>query len=287
MVSRAVYLLWLFYLAAAAGTLLWLIPCQVGFCGEVGFLEQIGAGTGLLIFAIMLMRWLYREAPLLFRRPGLRELLGLPLWSVPISWCFAGAAFALLPRAEGNLDLPSGAGLGELLPLWVVIALVVPLAEETLFRGWIFRAFRYNDGARASVWLSAWVFALAHVLPAVVPYALGAGLIWGRYMAKGGSLWTTIFAHAVGNSLPFVWIALGPSNKEGSRLASEFTTEPTSALILLGLGILLTYLFFRRNPLPKDPTPLGTERSLPLLLTLIGLGLAFAFALIETYDASF
>lgn len=287
MVSRAVYLLWLSYLVAAVGTLLWMIPCQVGFCGEVGFLEQISAGTGLLVFAVVLMRWLYREDPTLFRRPGLRELLGLPLWSVPISWCFAGAAFALLPRAQGNLDLPSGAGPGELLPLWVVIALVVPLAEETLFRGWIFRAFRYNDGTPAAVWLSAWVFALAHVLPAVVPYALGAGLIWGRYIARGGSLWATVFAHALGNSVPFVLMAIGPSSEEGSSLAAEFTAEPISALILLGLGILLTYLFFRRNPLPPNQAALGAERSLPLLLTLIGLGLAFAFALIETYDASF
>ncbi|WP_299431204.1 CPBP family intramembrane glutamic endopeptidase [uncultured Meiothermus sp.] len=282
MVSRAVYLLWLFYLAAVAGTLLWLIPCQVGFCGEAGFLEQIGAGTGLLVFAVVLMRRLYREEPSLFRRPGLRELLGLPLWSVPVSWCFAGAGFALLPRAEGNLDLPSGAGLGELLPLWVVVALVVPLAEETLFRGFIFRAFRFNDGVRAAVWLSAWLFALAHVLPAVVLYALGAGLIWGRYIARGGSLWTTIFAHAGGHSMPFGVMALGSGHEGGNRLASDFTPEPGSALILLGAGILLTHLFFRRNPLSPDRAPLRAERSLPLLLTLIGLGLAFAFALMDT-----
>ncbi|MCX7600935.1 MAG: CPBP family intramembrane metalloprotease [Meiothermus sp.] len=285
MVSRAVYLLWLFYLAAAAGTLLWLIPCQVGFCGEVGFLEQMGAGTGLLVFGLVLMRGLYRQEPRLFRRPGLRELLGLPLWSVPVSWCLAGAAFAWLPRAEGNLALPSGAGWGELLPLWVVVALVVPLAEETLFRGWMLRAFRHNDGVRAAVWLSAWVFVLAHVLPAVVLYALGAGLIWGRYIARGGSLWTTIFAHALGNSLPFALWALGVS-RDGGALAETPSSDPIAAPFFLGVGLLLTYFFFRRNPLPSDKTPLGSERSLPLLLTLVGLGLAFAWALIETYQAS-
>ncbi|MCX7784236.1 MAG: CPBP family intramembrane metalloprotease, partial [Meiothermus sp.] len=181
----------------------------------------------------------------------------------------------------------SGAGWGELLPLWVVIALVVPLAEETLFRGWMLRAFRHNDGVRAAVWLSAWVFALAHVLPAVVPYALGAGLIWGRYIAQGGSLWTTIFAHTVGNSMPFVLLALGAVRDEGSGLAPAYTGEPGSALVWLGVGLWLTYLFFRRNPLSPDKTPLGAERSLPLLLTLVGLGLAFAWALIETYQASF
>jgi len=281
MVSHAVYLLWLFYLAAALGALLWLVPCQGGFCGEAGFPEQIGVGSGLLFFSLALMRWLYREEPSLFRRPGLRELLGLPLWSVTISWCFAGAVLALLPTAKGNLNLPSGAGLGELWLLWGVVALVVPLAEETLFRGWILRAFRLNDGRAAAVWLSAWVFALAHVLPAVVPYALGAGLVWGRYIARGGSLWTTIFAHAVGNPIPFLWIALGPSLQPDSSPAGH-AAEPLAGLALLGLGAALTYLFFRRNPLPPDRTPLAAERSLPLLLTLTGLGLAFVWAMMQT-----
>lgn len=139
------------------------------------------------------------------------------------------------------------------------------------------RGFRLNDGRVAAVWLSALVFGLAHVLPAVALFAFGGGLIWGRYVAKGGSLWATVFAHAVTNSMPFLFLLL--DGNRPSPTGVDMRLQPLTALPFLGIAVLLTYVYFRRNPLPAEPAPARPERSIPLFLTLVGLGIALVFAL--------
>lgn len=272
MVSRAVYFLWLYYAVAALAAGLGALACHGLDCARNPWPQQALLSLSLLGLAAALLAPLRRAEPRLFRLPRLGELLALPLWSVPVSWSFAVAAFALLPKAEGNVNLPRGLSSGELLPFWLTLAVVVPLLEEILFRGWLLRAFRHNDGLTAAVWLSALIFGLAHVLPAVALFAFGGGLIWGRYVARGGSLWATVFAHLVTNSMPFVLVsANGPPSPQNP---GEIGLAPWTALPALALGILLMFLFFRRTPLPPEAAPRGAERSIPLFLTLLGLGVA-------------
>ncbi|MDX2005886.1 MAG: CPBP family intramembrane glutamic endopeptidase [Meiothermus sp.] len=268
MVTRAVGWLWLFYLAAILGIGLLQLPCQFTFCGEPDFLFYLGTGLGLLGFALASLWRLRPLAPELFRRPRLAEF-GLPLWSIPVSLSFAIFAFNVLPQAEGNIALPQQAGWDVLLPIWLVVAVVVPLAEESLFRGWLLRGFRLNDGLGTAVWLSALLFGLAHLLPAVVVYALGAGLIWGRYIACGGSIWATVFAHAVGNSVPFLLILLGDFQPSGAAQVAQRAPDPLIGVGFLLFGIALVWLYFSRNPLPalqapaavKDPTQPSVEQT--------------------------
>lgn len=133
MVSRAVFFLWLYYLVALAGFGLGTLLCTGQVCSRYPWASEALLSIFLLTLALVLLARLHKEAPELFRRPRPLELLGLPLWSVPVSWGFAVAGFALLPGAEGNVDIPSGLKPVELFPFWIALAVVVPLVECAVF----------------------------------------------------------------------------------------------------------------------------------------------------------
>jgi membrane protease YdiL (CAAX protease family) len=98
---------------------------------------------------------------------------------------------------------------------WVLAAIVVasttviPLAEESFFRGWLMPALRREVGdARVAVVLSAAVFAMVHAGAAWAP-ALWAGLLAGVLMQRSGRLATSLAMHVTNNVLVVVAVLLG------------------------------------------------------------------------------
>lgn len=92
--------------------------------------------------------------------------------------------------------------------VWVVLGLSVmvaaPLGEELFFRGLVFRAL----GVRLPLWLaflvSGFAFALMHFnIAVVVPFTI-IGMIFAWAYRASGSLWTTVAAHAIFNTVSFV-----------------------------------------------------------------------------------
>ncbi|MBL4609979.1 MAG: CPBP family intramembrane metalloprotease [Pseudomonas sp.] len=93
----------------------------------------------------------------------------------------------------------------------VVAILWVPLAEEILFRGWLFKALQRT---RPGIWIalpaSTLIFALLHSFYSpggvLVIALLGAGLGWLRW--KYDQLWLCVVAHAAYNGLTLLMVAL-------------------------------------------------------------------------------
>lgn len=87
----------------------------------------------------------------------------------------------------------------------------VPLAEELIFRGWLFKALQRT---RAGLWIalpaSTLIFAILHSFYSaggvVVIALLGAGLGWLRW--KYDQLWLCVVAHAAYNGLTLLMVAL-------------------------------------------------------------------------------
>jgi membrane protease YdiL (CAAX protease family) len=82
--------------------------------------------------------------------------------------------------------------------LFLILAVVMaPLAEELLFRGWIFTALRARRSAFAAIVLSAAVFAAAHNesshLYALAVFPVGLALGWVR--ERTGSIGATVLVH--------------------------------------------------------------------------------------------
>ena len=103
------------------------------------------------------------------------------------------------PEAKNWLILPDGP-LG-LAGAFVLVAILAPIAEELLFRGWLFTALRWRFGFRPALWVTAVLFALAHWESSHL-YALAIlpmGLLLGFLRERTGSTQATILFHGLYN----------------------------------------------------------------------------------------
>jgi membrane protease YdiL (CAAX protease family) len=89
----------------------------------------------------------------------------------------------------------------------VVTSALGPFAEELFFRGLGVRVLG-TLGAVAAIVVSAVVFGLVHGLLVALPtlVVFGLGLAWLRI--RSGSLWPSVFAHALFNSLGILFLIL-------------------------------------------------------------------------------
>lgn len=158
------------------------------------------------------LRW----ADLGLRRPD-RSPLHLA-WQIP-AVMFTGAAASMLvlipAGASGSsedddalADLAAGGpvfvGLGLL-----IVAVLVPVAEEVVFRGIVLPALRARFRAVAGITLAGAVFALVHFVPPALPYLLVVGISlcamaqWYRSIVPG------IVLHGVNNAVVFAAVVAG------------------------------------------------------------------------------
>jgi membrane protease YdiL (CAAX protease family) len=150
-----------------------------------------------------------------------RDLIGwLPFrlsdWRV---WAIMAAALAysagtgialahVAPHSPLQLMIPSDPAAASM--LFIVAAVVAPVTEELLFRGWIYTALRFSWGFWPALLISSTLFALAHYdrthfyALAVFPIGLAIGLIRERAGIKA-----SIVFHAINNFAAFALAALG------------------------------------------------------------------------------
>lgn len=204
------------------------IPRPVG--DLIGVLVQSAVFAGVLRLMVVgaeAMRWADMG---LVRGTGaaIRGLLGGAVYAGPVilATALVAAAAAQLAGAVPPSPLPpTGTTAGLLLHL-LAGAVIAPVAEELLFRGFALTAWRRTVGARAAIVRSSIVFVLAHVLfvggdgfgeaaslafvagVARLPVALALGWLYVRT----GSLWGPIGLHAAYNA---VLIILGETVAAG------------------------------------------------------------------------
>lgn len=190
---------------------------------------QIAAGIAAdLAWIIAMVVWLVR------RHPGWREELGVPLADLrrelgagvvaglvlyPAVVFGAGLVIAVLFRAFFGNDISAPEQLAShLSPLAkvgsVIFAVVLaPIAEETFFRGALFRSIRDRNGFWLGAIVSSALFGLSHYVPSPWQDALllqtvmvftGFGLAW--IYERRGSLVTNIVAHATFNVIGILLI---------------------------------------------------------------------------------
>ncbi|GAC1334885.1 MAG: hypothetical protein NVSMB22_27470 [Chloroflexota bacterium] len=91
--------------------------------------------------------------------------------------------------------------IASLLVLMLPVAVVVPAVEETLFRGLLYPVLR----RRWSVWIAmptcAGVFALAHLIPILLPFTFTLGLALTLIFARTRSLYPGMMLHGAQNAV--------------------------------------------------------------------------------------
>ena len=127
---------------------------------------------------------------------------------------------------------------------YLALAILVPVAEEFVFRGAILRVLLKSFGADNSlkgVWiaiaLSALLFALAHMNPAQMPHAFVVGLLLGWFYWRTGSILPGVVYHVVNNTASYVMMRLYP-NLEDLTLTDFFGSE-ANVLKALGFSVLI------------------------------------------------
>ena len=178
-----------------------------------GSLDQV-ATAGLLVGSAAYVAAAFAIYAMARRRAGdgWRSLLGWTSFRTDrIFWALLAGAVAyqmvagalvrfIHPEAKNWLILPDG-------PLGVasavlLIAVLAPICEELLFRGWIFTALRWRYGFASALWVTAVLFALAHWEKTYL-YALAIlpmGLLLGYLRERTGSTRATILFHTLYNS---------------------------------------------------------------------------------------
>lgn len=88
-------------------------------------------------------------------------------------------------------------------------AITVPIAEEFLFRGLLFRWLRNRWGFSAGAFVSALVFALVHPQASgSAPLIFLIGLALAYFYERSGSLWPSMVLHGVNNAVGIAFIYL-------------------------------------------------------------------------------
>jgi len=123
-------------------------------------------------------------------------------------WVWVGLLFALGIAPDSNIPDNVYDFAIPVIMLGLLSVIAAPFAEEVFFRGFLYQGVAKRWGMWAGIGFSAFIFGLAHagapdswlLLPAIA--AIGGIFAWG--FAKSGSIYPSLFAHIVFNSVSFL-----------------------------------------------------------------------------------
>ncbi|MCC6623956.1 MAG: CPBP family intramembrane metalloprotease [Deltaproteobacteria bacterium] len=148
-------------------------------------------------------------------RPLPRRFLGLAAWTLPA----LAVVFVLTVAAIILTTFLFGPIRGNQIALQVIVsdarpetfvliaigaALIAPVMEEILFRGFLFRNLRDTVGRTPALFLSGLVFAVVHREPALLVPLMAMGVALALLYEWSGSLLVPIAAHAAWNLVQLV-----------------------------------------------------------------------------------
>ena len=174
-----------------------------------GFVLEVALVALAFNFAVRKYKGSWRS--LGFRRPvNMRWWFPLAILggSFGTIWLWVGLLYALGIAPDSNIPENVYDFAIPVIMLGLLTVIVAPFAEEVFFRGFLFQGVAKRRGMWAGIGFSAFIFGLSHagapeswlLLPAIG--AIGAIFAWG--FAKSGSIYPSLFAHVVFNSVSFV-----------------------------------------------------------------------------------
>lgn len=251
---------------AALPAFLVLIPLLVLHYVVGGSLQALDIPFGLafdelfilaLPVLILVRAQNYRPAPFLgLRAPG-PSLVAASLLVGAVSFLFAGGVNSLnnLLVGEEIARLFDPSRLFQIeeparkVLLVVSVAVLAPLGEELLFRGYLLRVLRARHGVRPALVITSAIFAVIHVNPASVLALFALGMVFGLLRVISGSLWPAMIAHALQNGTSSAIVLLGFAEQSPDELSLW------SALLLLAVSTPLLVIALRAVRSAAAPEP--------------------------------
>ena len=174
-----------------------------------GFVLEVALVALAFHFAVRKYKGSWRS--LGFRRPvDMRWWFPLAILSGSFAtiWVWVGLLYALGIAPDSNIPENVYDFAIPVIMLGLLTVIVAPFAEEVFFRAFLFQGVAKRWGMWAGIGFSAFIFGLSHagapeswlLLPAIA--AIGAIFAWG--FAKSRSIYPSLFAHVIFNSVSFV-----------------------------------------------------------------------------------
>lgn len=241
-----------------------VIAYGLGFRFEAGDPEFSAVLTvlsdGVVISALMHYKMLTYKTLFHFTRNSVKSTV--LVLSIPIVLTTGGAVFwisditnlivAYYPMSDHEYQAFNRLFNGGLASV-VMVCLIAPTLEEMLFRGIFLRSFLANYSPRTAIALSSLLFALFHLNIYQLPVAFLFGCFSAWLYVNTHSLWPSVLAHAMFNSLEIVLSYSQEIPDEFSQHAMAgfnpvWVVMLSVAVSALGI-VMLTKLFYpRRQP---------------------------------------
>ena len=160
-------------------------------------------------------------------------------------------------KQEFDQLMSSGAGIA-------VICLFGPFIEELLFRGSIQKLLLKDHSPMKAILITALIFVVIHINPAQVVNAFFLGLLLGWLFYRTGSLWPSICAHILNNSLSVLLSKALPETENLKDVLSPwvYIFVFTASAILFIVCIYLIWATTRQaKNLPVQPQPTEAEEA--------------------------
>lgn len=213
-----------------------------GWLMSAGYFMSVGGAVALGAGVVWLLGWSLVRA-LGLARPPWRALAAALVAGATVGW-LPGWVAERLPEAWslGALDMISGL-LTKGTPLDIaamVLAVTVgaPLLEELLFRGVLWGALDRHLPTWLVLVLTSVFFAAWHLDPVQGLAVLFTGLVLGGLRWASGSVWPSVLAHLVNNTLATV----------GTATTAEPDVPLWAALLAATASVGLVFLARRTRP---------------------------------------
>ncbi|MCF0208617.1 MAG: CPBP family intramembrane metalloprotease, partial [Bacteroidaceae bacterium] len=133
---------------------------------------------------------------------------------------------------------------------FIVIAILVPLAEEIVFRGSVLRVFLNFNRPWLAIVISAMLFGLVHGNTAQFIHATLLGILLGYVYYKTGSILPGVFLHFINNLATFVMIKVNPDIANDATLLEMYNGNAINlycSLVLFTLILVHQLLHLKKD----------------------------------------
>lgn len=240
---------------------------------QINATHFVQAVTGIFRFLLCALLFAYLSHPNPLNYLGLRKFQNnkFPLIILPLmisgaflfaqigEWMqlidFGKAARASFEEQQKMLKtLMQGKEISDLMVYLFLFAILPAIGEELLFRGVIMRfAYGSTQNIHFAVLFSAAIFSLAHgSIYQFLPIML-AGILLGYLYYLSSSLWSSVIAHFLNNSIGVILMFLSNKGLVSPKI-SDATALPWYILVISAILFLLSFYLLRKNatPLPLD-----------------------------------
>lgn len=220
--------------------------------GEIVMMFLVYAFT--FLFCRILTKIKFRE---IFTRPHINQreaILYMGMFLLLLGFDeIVSFLFEFIDRLYGTAFIPermitSESTATEIFVIYVTACIMAPLFEEILCRGYMLKnLLRDTPSALFSIILSGTVFSLLHSEDIRVLAIIPSGIIWGYMAYKTGSVWVTVFFHAINNTLAIFYEWLYARLAVNYSVAITDNIMTTFALIRLILFLAIGLILVRKS----------------------------------------